>query len=84
MRQEDLRAFARRDWTSIAESKARFWIEAKRQMEPGEGLSIGDVLRRQVLAARPDWPSPTERAEDLSSHSRVSAALSRASRASGG
>jgi hypothetical protein len=84
MNPEDLRAFARRDWTAIAKSKARFWIEAKRRMDGAEALSIGEVLRRQVLAARPDWPSPSERAEDLSTHARVSAALSRVSRPAGG
>lgn len=84
MRQEDLRAFAGRDWTSIAESKARFWIEAKRKMHGAEALSIGEILRRHALAARPDWPSSSERAEDLATHARVSAALARVSRRSGG
>lgn len=84
MDKADLRAFAQRDWKAVAESKTRFWIDAKRRMEGAGALAMGDILRRHALEARPDWPSPSDRMEDLSTPARVSAALARVARQSHG
>ena len=67
----DLRAFARRDWASLSRDEAAYWREQKRVHGPGEGIRIGDELRRHVIAARPDWPSEREREEDLATHLRL-------------
>ena len=77
MDKADLQEFARRDWAAVAESKALYWIEMKRGMDASAALAVGDLLRRHVLAVREDWPSASERAEDLSTHSRVAVALAR-------
>lgn len=61
--------------------KADHWRRRKERLGPGEGLRIAAELRAHVLAARPDWPSEAERAEDLATHVRVAADLRRASRA---
>lgn len=71
----DLIAFARRDWSLVAEAKSEFWRSRKRNLTPAEILAIGDQLRRHVLALRPDWPSDTERAADVAAHLRVTEAL---------
>jgi hypothetical protein len=76
-----LRAFANRDWASAAEAKALWWRDWKREHGPAAGLRIGDELRRQALAARPDWPSEREREEDLAMHLRLIEVIRRVPRA---
>ena len=75
MERADLEAFLNRDWGAIQALKERFWVERKRQLTPDEALRIGDALRQQARALRPDWPSDEERQEDLAHHVRVSALL---------
>jgi hypothetical protein len=65
------------DWSELARSKARYWIDRKRRLGPAEGIRVADELRRQVAAARPDWPSAADRAADLEVHARVAACLRR-------
>ena len=72
---DDVRAFARRDWSAVAESKAGFWADRKRTMTAGEALAIAEALRIHVRALRPDWPDPRSRDEDLAVHARVAEAL---------
>ena len=72
---EDLRRFARRDWESVAALKAEYWVAEKRRLDAEGALRIGDGLREQVRALRPDWPSDDERAEDLRSHEAVARKL---------
>ena len=75
MDRDDILAFARRDWATIAESKTRYWLERKRTLSAAELLAVGDELRRHALAVRPDWPTGAERAADLATHERVTEAL---------
>lgn len=77
MRREDLIAFARRDWTSVASAKDRFWSEQKRQMTATEVLQLADALRSSVVSRQGDWPSDDERRSDLETHVRVSESLRR-------
>jgi hypothetical protein len=77
MRREDLIAFARRDWRSVAAMKERFWVEQKRRMTASEALQLADDLRSSVTSRRPDWPSDDERRADLATHVRVSESLRR-------
>jgi hypothetical protein len=75
MLEADIRAFARRDWAALDESKARFWAARKRAMTAGDALELGDALRRHAQRLRPDWPDAGERAADLTLHARVAEAL---------
>jgi hypothetical protein len=70
----DIRAFARRDWASLEDEKARFWAHRKSTMSPSEALAVADDLRAHAQALKPDWPDPAERAADLALHRRVSEA----------
>jgi hypothetical protein len=72
MRREDLIAFARRDWASLAAMKERYWAELKPQMTPAEALRVSGELRAAVMGWRSDWPSEEERRLDLEMHARVS------------
>lgn len=75
MNAADVIQIARRDWRALADSKAAYWSELERELGPGEGVRIGDELRRYVQTQNPDWPSDRERALDLETHVRVTAAL---------
>jgi len=75
MTREDIRAFARRDWATVAEAKARFWAERKWAMTASDALATAEMLRQHARRLRPDWPSPDERAADLAHHVRLSEAL---------
>jgi len=75
--EDDLRAFAERDWGLIEELKARHWAESKQGLSPLQSLAIAEALRRHVCALRPDWPNAAERDADLAVHARVSASLRR-------
>lgn len=66
-----LRDFIERDWSSPTHDKERYWRDYKREHGPAAGIRIADELRRQVLAARPDWPSEREREQDLATHHRI-------------
>lgn len=68
---ESLRAFIDRDWSAIARSKERYWLDYKRTHGVAAAMRLADGLRQQVLAARPDWPSAEEREEDMATHLRV-------------
>lgn len=67
--------FVRRDWALVAGAKSAFWRKRKRESSAAEILAIGDQLRRHARAVRADWPSPAERAADLTAHARVAEAL---------
>jgi hypothetical protein len=73
----DLAAFAQRDWALVSVQEEEYWRERKRQFGPAEGLRVAGELLRQVRSQRPDWPSPTEREEDLATHVRVGQMLRR-------
>jgi hypothetical protein len=75
MTRADLVRFATRDWSAIADEKARHWVERKRTMSPADVLRLGDDLRRYARAVRPDWPTEADRATDADVHCRVSEAL---------
>jgi hypothetical protein len=77
-RRADLRSYVQRDWALLAELKQAQWL-AQRRLGPALAMRIADDLRRQVRAARPDWPSDEERAADLEAHIRVGEILRRAS-----
>ncbi|MGZ8781360.1 MAG: hypothetical protein ACXW31_15685 [Thermoanaerobaculia bacterium] len=77
MKKEDIIAFARRDWASLAEAKERYWAKRKSSMTPGEALRLGDALRADAEKLRRRGPTSEERAEDLLTHERVAEMLRR-------
>ena len=68
----------RADWSAAARAKELYWADWKREHGPAAGIRVADELRRQVLAARPDWPSESEREEDLATHLRMIEVIRRA------
>ena len=74
---DEIRAYAGRDWSLVEQSKRRHWAERKKSLSPAEALAVAEALRQHARAIRPGWPSPAERAADLEVHARVSACLRR-------
>lgn len=72
MKAEDILPFVNRDWSRIERAKLRYWRDRKRRMGRVEGLCVSDDLRRQALAMHPEWPSASDRAEDLRAHAQLS------------
>ena len=62
---------AARDWRRVHEFKQARWIERKRRLGPAEGIRVAAELRAQMVARKPDWPSPESRRADLETHVRV-------------
>lgn len=75
MTDDEIRAYAGRDWSLIDESKRRYWAERKKGLSPAEALEVAEALRLHARAIRPDWPSPAERAVDIEVHAKVSSCL---------
>lgn len=70
-----LRQFAHRDWSAVAASKTRFWLERKAQQPAAEVLEVAERMRRHARQMRPDWPTPQQRLDDIRVHQRVGEAL---------
>lgn len=75
MNRDDVAQFARRDWSAVAESKARFWRGLKARRSAAEVLAIVDRLRQHAQRTRPGWPTIEERLDGLALHQRVAEAL---------
>ena|ERR1043166_3053743 len=64
-------------WDLLAYYKDQYWRDRKR-LGLREALRVVDSLRAQVRCFQPDWLTQDDRDEDLETHLRVAAALSRA------
>jgi uncharacterized protein YdaT len=72
---KSLQQFARRDWSTVATSKARQWQALKRERSVAEVLELTDRMRRHAQQIRPDWPTTRDRLDDVRVHQRVGEAL---------
>lgn len=78
MKREDLIAYARRDWSVLAELKREF-RRARADRGAEASFAAVDALRAQVHAMRPDYPSEADRQADLDAHVLLADRLKRAS-----
>lgn len=76
---EHLRAFARRPWAAIEDAK-REHIAARYREDPEAHVARVHALREHMRLVRPEWPTPDDRAQDLSDHIALKALIDRASR----
>jgi hypothetical protein len=79
VKKEDLIAFARRDWAALAEVKREFQRARVAARGAVVHFEIVDMLRAQVHAQRPNFPSAEEREADLLAHVQLAERLRRAS-----
>jgi len=71
VREEDIIAYANRDWAGNEHSKRRWIAEESAKLTPGERLARGDRLRCHAHTIHPDWPTAEHRRADLESHLRL-------------
>jgi len=71
---QDLRAYARRDW-GAPERLAR---RARARLPVARKVRLAVQLYEAARATRPDWPDAAARRADLATHQRVRALLKRA------
>ena len=66
---DDIRAWANRDWAAVAALKEKYWAET--DMPLSQRFRIADDLRRVAIALNPGWPTTADREEDLATHVRL-------------
>jgi hypothetical protein len=76
-----LREFARRDWNAAADHALDYWADqfARSGGEPARSVSTGLFLHAKTVI--PDYPSASDRADDLAHHQQLRDRLDRAARA---
>ncbi len=79
MNPEDLRAFARRRWDLIEDSKRTFLADQYRA-DPAAHFASMSALYAHMRQVRPEWPRPEDLAADLSELIEWKAKIDRASR----
>lgn len=74
---EDIRAFARRRWDLVEDSKREFIADRYREDPIAHARSI-EALREHLRAVRPEWPTQDDLARDLEDHIALKRKLDRA------
>ncbi len=77
----DLRAFARRDRSTVEQEKREHWAREFREHGGLATLRAGHALYEYARRVRPDLPTERDRAEDLAHHVALKRLLDRASHA---
>ena len=72
-----MRAFASRDRTSVDALKRDHWASRFREEGAAAAMHVASLLYQHVRRARPDWPTPDDRAEDLTHHVELKRLLAR-------
>jgi len=72
-----IRAFVQRDWDAIAASKREHWAGRFRAEGWGPAWDAADTLLLDMRVTNPGYPSPDDRARDLSDHSLLRDRLNR-------
>ena len=75
-----IRAFARRDRREVESLKLRFHAEEFHARGPRASMEASRALYEHTRRARPDWPTPYDREQDLEHHIHHKRLLDRASR----
>ena len=81
MDRDALRAYAHRVWAEVERLGHAYWAELYRRRGPAIGFRTAAALAEYVRRARPDWPSPAQRQQDLDHHVALKRRIDRAARA---
>jgi len=73
-----VRAFLDRDRERVERAKREYHAERHRSDGGVSGMALGQALREHARRVRPDWPTASERAEDLATHVALKRKLDRA------
>ena len=81
MNADDLRRFARRDWTTAATRKRDYWTDQYRQHGAASARAASMALLLHMRSVQPDYPSLGNRDADLADHRSLRQRLDRAAHA---
>jgi hypothetical protein len=73
-----VRAFLDRDRERVERAKREHHAERHRSYGGASGMALGQALREHARRVRPDWPTASERADDLAAHIALKRKLDRA------
>jgi hypothetical protein len=76
-------AFLRRPWGALTALEREHWAREFTRRGPAATLEVSRLLWEHMRRVRPDWPSDTDRREDLTHHIALKGAIDRAARALG-
>ena len=74
-------AFLRRPWDALTSLEREHWAREYARRGPAATLEVSRLLWEHMRRVRPDWPSDSERREDLAHHVALKGAIDRAARA---
>ena len=74
---DDVRDFANRDWSRLAELKSRSWLRTFTATSIEDRLVAAERSRQLARELRPGWPTAADRRADRAHHERMRKALSR-------
>jgi hypothetical protein len=78
VRTQDLRGFARRDWTRVERAKLAYWARQYAEHGPVPAIRAAEMLREHVLAFAGN-AMHAQRREDLAHHIRLKQRIDAAS-----
>ena len=78
---DDLRRFARRDWTAAANGKRDYWAEQFQRHGAAAARTASTALLLHMRSVQPDFPARADRLEDLAAHRSLRQRLDRAAHA---
>jgi hypothetical protein len=77
----DARAYVERGWAAAERLKQEHWAREFRERGPEATLEAARALREHMRLVNPDWPSESERRDDLDHHIALKRAIDAAARA---
>jgi len=75
---DDIRAYARRPWHVLAALERDHWARELAARGPLATLEVSQALWAHMQSVRPDWPTDSDRREDLAHHVTLKQAIDRA------
>ena len=78
MTQDDVKAFATRDWTAVSDADALHWAAEFRERGPVATVEASRALWEHARRIRPEWPTTDDSARDFAEHLRLKRLLDRA------
>jgi len=77
----DLKAYVERGWAAAQTRKQEHWAREFREHGPDVTVEVACALREHMRLVNPDWPSESDRRDDLAHHVVLKRAIDGATRA---
>jgi hypothetical protein len=77
----EVRAYVERGWATAAALKEQHWAREFRERGPEATVAAALALHEHMQLVNPDWPSESDRQEDLAHHVALKRAIDGAARA---